>query len=107
MKAQLTIFIMTAVAVAVVLILRVLRRPATLEERVRRWARRQKVEVLRVQRRADHSPDLGLPPAGYEEVALLVRDTNGATRTTIVRFSSAVFGRDTEAVISLSSHKNA
>jgi hypothetical protein len=105
--AQLTIFIITAVAIAVVLVLRVLRQPVTLEERIRRWATRQKVEVLRVQRRADHSPDLGLPPTGYEEVELLVRDSNGGTRTTIVRFSSAVIGRDSEAVISVRPHKNA
>jgi hypothetical protein len=104
--AELTIFIMTAVAVAVVVILRVFRQPVTLERRVRHWAMRQKVEVMRVQRRPDHLLGMGLPPAGYEEVELLVRDSNGATRTTIMRFSSAVIGQDSEAVVSVSPHKN-
>jgi hypothetical protein len=105
--AELTIFILTAVAIAVVLILRLLRQPVPVEERVRQWATRQKVEVLRVQRRPDHSLDLGFPPAGHEVVELLVRDSNGDTRTTIIQFSTAVLGRDSEAVISVSPHKNA
>jgi hypothetical protein len=104
---QLAIIVMTAVAIVGLLIARAFRRPKPLNDRIREWAAHRNLVVLRVDRRPDHLPDIGLPGAGYDEVKLLVRDSAGSTRDVVIRFSAAVIGSDRETVVSISPHKNA